>query len=69
MKVKRTVAVDTLEQMCDLMCNNTEPEEHEYCKRCGRRLKSLESRMLGYGNTCYKRLSFYSMRKRLFDVK
>ena len=55
--ISRTVVVDSLEQMCDLMCPGPEPEnEHEYCLRCGRKLKNPEARILGYGVICYKKL-------------
>lgn len=29
---------------------------YEYCLRCGKRLVSFESRRLGYGTTCYKKV-------------
>lgn len=31
-------------------------KKEEHCKRCGRKLKSNESKLLGYGPTCYKRM-------------
>jgi len=31
-------------------------EEHEHCNRCGRRLKNIEARQIGYGKTCYKKM-------------
>lgn len=30
-------------------------KEHLVCIRCGRKLKSAESRELGFGKTCYKK--------------
>lgn len=57
MKLQRTMVVASLEQMCDLMCGDPEQDEHEYCLRCGRKLRSQESRQLGYGITCYKKLT------------
>lgn len=31
-------------------------KDHEYCLRCGRKLKKPEARELGYGKTCYRKL-------------
>ena len=31
-------------------------KEHEYCLRCGRKLKDKEARKLGYGKTCLKKM-------------
>lgn len=31
------------------------PKEYKYCKRCGKKLKSEESRRIGYGPTCLKK--------------
>ena len=44
-----------------------EEKEHEYCLRCGRRLKTVESRMRGYGSVCEKKLSIKHI-KPLFTV-
>lgn len=30
--------------------------EYEFCKRCGRRLKSDESKKIGYGPSCFLRI-------------
>ena len=30
-------------------------KEYEICKRCGRKLRSKESKILGYGPNCYKK--------------
>lgn len=30
--------------------------EHEYCLRCGRKLKNPEARVLGYGKICYEKM-------------
>lgn len=52
------IQVDNLQQMCDLMCGNIIPvkfEEHEFCLRCGRKLKNPKARILGYGMTCWKK--------------
>ena len=65
MSIDRTVVVDSLQQMCDLMCGR--PEEHEYCLRCGRKLKKPDARALGYGAACYKKLLSLNVdKKRLF---
>lgn len=32
-----------------------ENKEYEYCLRCGRKLKTKESRLRGYGDICYKK--------------
>lgn len=67
MNISRTVVVDTLEQMCELMCGNVENEEHEYCLRCGRKLKNPDARILGYGTVCYSKIKTdNTTKKRLF---
>lgn len=30
-------------------------EKHIYCRRCGRKLKSEQSKVLGIGSSCYKK--------------
>lgn len=40
-------------------------KDHEYCLRCGRKLKNPEARERGYGNICYKKVQFTG--KKLFD--
>ena len=62
MKIKRTMQITSLEQMCDLMCGS---DEHEFCLRCGRRLKSPEARKIGYGTVCLKKLQ-HSTKNKLF---
>ncbi len=32
-----------------------EIKEYNYCLRCGRKLKSKQNRLRGYGETCYKK--------------
>ena len=54
MKLKRTMVVDSIEQMCDIMCG--QPEEYGYCLRCGRRLKTEEAKIRGYGNICFEKI-------------
>ena len=66
--INRTVVVDTLEQMCDLMCGDAEQdnEEHDRCLRCGRKLKNPDARLLGYGTICYNKIRTDSTKKALF---
>lgn len=50
------IQVSSLEEMCKLMCDNNLPhKEYEYCLRCGRKLKSEESRIIGYGKICLEK--------------
>lgn len=35
--------------------NGTSKEKHIYCRRCGKRLYSTESKVLGIGLCCYKK--------------
>ena len=42
-------------------------KEHEYCLRCGRKLKNEEARLKGYGEICYKKMRA-ERRRRLFEV-
>lgn len=30
-------------------------KEYEFCLRCGRKLKSIEARKIGYGKVCEKK--------------
>lgn len=41
-------------------------KEHEYCLRCGRKLKNQDARLLGYGTICYKKSRTDSTKKSLF---
>ena len=41
-------------------------KDHEYCLRCGRKLKNKNARERGYGNICYKKLESGKLNK-LFD--
>lgn len=43
-------------------------KEYEYCLRCGRKLKSHESRMIGYGTICLKKSRETAYSIRLFPV-
>lgn len=40
--------------------------EHEFCLRCGRKLKNPQARELGYGKICYRRMKM-DCGKRLFN--
>ena len=41
-------------------------KEHEYCLRCGRKLKNPNTRILGYGIVCYKKQRAEQIKNRLF---
>ena len=56
-QVERVMVVDSLEEMCDLMCGSVEENEHEYCLRCGRKLKTADARKRGYGTVCYEKIT------------
>lgn len=40
-------------------------KEHEYCLRCGRKLRNKEARIIGYGIVCERKMKV-EHRKRLF---
>lgn len=42
-------------------------KEHEYCLRCGRKLKNLRARERGYGITCFNKLKQSHMVKLFND--
>lgn len=42
-------------------------KEYDKCLRCGRKLKSAENRLRGYGETCWKKVEV-KQKKRLFNV-
>ncbi len=46
------------------MKNGDSEKEHEFCKRCGRKLRNPDARKLGYGAICFKKMQ--SSGKRLF---
>ena len=48
------------------MDTNVKQKEHEYCLRCGRKLKSPENRLRGMGLTCWKKSKKYG-KHRLFN--
>lgn len=42
-------------------------KEHEYCLRCGRKLKNPTAREIGYGPVCEKKMRAENT-ARLFDI-
>lgn len=44
-----------------------ENKDHEFCLRCGRRLKNPKARQIGYGVVCERKVKIESDRK-LFSV-
>lgn len=42
---------------------------NDICRRCGKKLKTIESIEVGMGPTCYKRYLSESNMMRLFEVK
>lgn len=61
MKVPREVQINSLEDMCSLMCDNCLPDPepiYSHCIRCGKPLFSAESRAKGYGKTCEKKANY-----------
>lgn len=45
-----------------------EIKEHEYCLRCGRKLKNPVARQSGYGKICLGKLKTETKCKSLFSV-
>lgn len=43
-------------------------KEHDYCLRCGRKLKSPDARKIGYGVICLKKLDVVNKKKPLFNT-
>ena len=51
------VQVNSLEDMCSLMCDNKLPQHSiKRCIRCGRPLTTPEAIAKGYGKTCERKL-------------
>ena len=48
--------------------NTKDVKEHEFCLRCGRRLKNPTAREIGYGAVCYKKMQA-TVGKKLFEEK
>ena len=46
-----------------------EQKEHEYCLRCGRKLKSVENRQRGMGKVCWEKSQQILIQKSLFNPK
>ena len=44
-----------------------EKKEHEFCLRCGRKLKKLQARELGYGPVCWQKIQNQPAGKKLFE--
>lgn len=44
-------------------------QEHLVCIRCGRKLKSAESKELGFGPVCYKKWQTETLTRSLFSNK
>ena len=42
---------------------------HTVCIRCGRKLRTPESRELGFGPTCYKKQGHTNIARPLFEVE
>ena len=40
--------------------------EHEFCLRCGRKLRNHDNRILGYGPVCYAKVQQEKVYKKLF---
>lgn len=40
-----------------------EKKDHEYCLRCGKKLKNPQAREIGYGAICYKKMKTECARK------
>lgn len=40
-------------------------KEYEFCKRCGRKLRSPEARKIGYGKICEKKSKHEARQKKL----
>ena len=43
-------------------------EEHLKCLRCGRKLKTEQSKLLGFGKTCWEKYNSESKYKALFSA-
>lgn len=43
--------------------------EYETCLRCGRKLKSPESKKLGFGKVCYEKWQHETDAKKLFETE
>ena len=56
MKLQREMQINNLNDLCVLMCGKPEVDEiYSYCLRCGKPLRSEESKLKGYGKTCERK--------------
>ena len=44
-------------------------KDHEYCLRCGRKLKNPKAREKGFGAICERKIKQEENAKRLFDAE
>jgi hypothetical protein len=42
-------------------------KEHEFCLRCGRKLKNPEARLIGMGKVCLQKSKSQENKSRLFE--
>lgn len=62
------ITIDSIDELCDLMCNNVTPEKkYSTCKRCGRKLKNEQAKQLGMGAICYRKYMSANKYKPLFS--
>lgn len=47
------------------MTDEKKSKEHEFCLRCGRKLRNAEARIKGYGIVCEKKMK-HSQKHKLF---
>ena len=68
---KQTLKDHNVNDIHSRQSRTTDPESvnqvrpHERCLRCGRKLKNLTAKQLGYGSVCYKKIQA-SSQNRLF---
>ena len=57
-----------MKDLLKYLYNKLKPQKHtyQYCRRCGRRLKTEESRRLGLGRCCYEKEVRTKYSKQLF---
>lgn len=54
--------------MNDNSVKTSEEEVKHICRRCGRRLKSMDSQKLGMGPVCYSKFLAEKRQKKLFQI-
>lgn len=62
----------TIEEALQQLQQQEQQKETVFCRRCGRKLKSVKAKQLGFGPSCYKKHiagTVNSNRKRLFVVE